>query len=42
MATLLLLLVKMFDPAGSTRVSYAKGKNFTFQPSWIFVENEKV
>ena len=37
---------QIFDPQGSTRVSYAKGKNFNFRffwrPSWIFAENEKV
>ena len=37
---------QIFDPQGSTRVSYAKGKNFNFRhiwrPSWILAENEKV
>ena len=36
----------MFDPAGSTGVSYAKGKNFNFRhlwrPSWILAKNENV
>ena len=36
---------RIFNPQGSTRVSYAKGKNFNFRhfwrPSWIFAENEK-
>ena len=37
---------RIFDPQGSTRVCYAKGKNFSFchfwRPSWILVENVKV
>ena len=37
---------QIFDPQCSTRVSYAKGKNFNFchfwRPSWILGENEKV
>ena len=37
--------MRIFDSQGSTRVSYAKGKNFNFrhfwQPSWIFAENIK-
>ena len=35
---------RIFDPQGSTRVFYAKGKYFNFRhfwrPSWILVENE--
>ena len=35
---------RIFDPQGSTRVSYAKGKNFNFRhfwrPSWILLENK--
>ena len=37
---------RIFDPQGSTRVSYAKWKISNFRhfwwPSWIFAENEKV
>ena len=37
---------RIFDPQSSTRVPYAKVKNFNFchlwQPSWILAENEKV
>ena len=37
---------RIFDPQVSTRVSYAKGKNFNFchfwWPSWILAKNEKV
>ena len=40
------ILSELFDPQGSRRVSYTKGKNFNFRhfwrPSWILAENEKV
>ena len=36
----------MFDPQGSTRVSYAKGKNFNFRhfwwPSWILAGKQNI
>ena len=37
---------RIFDPQRSTRVSYAKGKNFNFRhfwrPSWILAEKKSV
>ena len=37
-------LSELFDQQGSTRVSYAMGKNFNFRhfwrPSWILAENK--
>ena len=37
---------QIFDPQGTTGVSYAKGTNFNFRhfwrPFWILAENEQV